>query len=251
MRSAALLAIAALAGTGFTQGPPPHAGPPGGNGPPGLGGQGPPGLNKPKKMVSQKELVKQVKLKDLMDGAQKLQDIAYANGGNRAFGGGGHNATVDYLVEELKKTGYYNVYKQPFVELFTAAEVETKVNGELFDGEYMTYGPSGVVSAPLVLVNNIGCTAADYPAEVVGNVALIKRGECTFGAKAELAKAAGAAGAIIYNNVPGRLSGTLGAVGDYAPTVGVSQEIGDDFLAKLGAGEVIIDLDVLSIQENR
>jgi hypothetical protein len=98
--------------------------------------EGPKG-DKGKKLVTPRELIKQVKLKDLLAGSQKLQDIADANGGNRAFGGGGHNATVNWLYSELKKTGYYNVKKQPFVELFTAATVEFSAGGTEYDAYYM------------------------------------------------------------------------------------------------------------------
>ncbi|KAF2277361.1 Zn-dependent exopeptidase [Westerdykella ornata] len=237
MKSASILAVTALAASTSAAGGP-------GDG----YGHGP-GKGKP--LVSSAQLQKLITLKDLLAGSQKLQDFANANGGNRAFGGGGHNATVDYLYNELKKTGYYNVYKQPFVELFTAATVESSANGEPFTGEYMTYGPSGNVTAPFVLVNNIGCNASDYPAAVAGNVALIKRGECTFQQKALNAKAAGAAGAVIYNNINGTLSGTLGGTGDYAPTIGVSGEIGQSLLAKVQAGETVAKIVVNAIQENR
>jgi hypothetical protein len=237
MRSASLVAIAALFSSAFAGDR--------NNG----GNHGNNGNHGPKKYVTSRELQKQISLKDLMAGSQKLQDIADAHGGNRAFGGGGHNATTEYLYQELKKTGYYNCYKQPFVELFTAATVITAANGEPFKGEYMTYGPSGAVEAPFVVVNNIGCTAADFPPEVAGNVALINRGECTFQIKAQNAKAAGASAAVIYNNVPGALSGTLGGAGDYAPTVGVSQEIGLNLLEKIAAGQTIASINVNSIQE--
>lgn len=204
-----------------------------------------------KQLVSSEELQKLVTLEDLLAGSQKLQDFADANGGNRAFGGGGHNATVDYIYNTLKELDYYDVYKQPFIELFTAATIEFSAGGEEFKAEYMTYGPSGTASAPLVKVNNLGCAAGDYPAEVSGNVALISRGECTFAIKATNAKAAGATGAVIYNNVAGALSGTLGGVGDYAPTVGVTQEVGNALLEKVAAGETIAELSVDTIAENR
>lgn len=242
MRSASLIAIAALASPALCNGAENSIN----------GAQLEPrtfGILKP--YVSSKALQKLVTLKDLMAGAQKLQSIADSNGGNRAFGGKGHNATTEWLYQELKKTGYYDVYKQPFVELFTAATVQSSAGGQTFAGEYMTFGPSGSAEAPFVLVNNLGCDAADYPAEVAGNVALISRGTCTFGAKAANAKAAGAAAAVIYNNVPGALSGTLGGVGDYAPTIGVSQEIGTDLLSRIQAGELIADINVEAIQENR
>jgi hypothetical protein len=47
---------------------------------------------KPNKFVTPKELIKDVKLKNLIKGSEKLQRIADKYGGNRAFGGGGHNA---------------------------------------------------------------------------------------------------------------------------------------------------------------
>ncbi|KAF2451424.1 aminopeptidase-like protein Y [Karstenula rhodostoma CBS 690.94] len=204
-----------------------------------------------KKLVTPRELIKDVKLKNLLAGSQKLQDFANANGGNRAFGGGGHNATVNWLYTELKKTGYYNVKKQPFVELFTAATIDFSAGGTEYDAFYMTYGPSGNVTAPLVPVANIGCDAADYPAEVSGNIALISRGTCPFSQKATLAKAAGAVGTVIYNNVPGALAGTLGGVGDYAATVGVTQETGTTLLSAISAGDVSATLIVDAIAENR
>ncbi|KAF1965356.1 peptidase [Bimuria novae-zelandiae CBS 107.79] len=209
------------------------------------------GNDKGKKLVTQKELVKDIKLKDLLAGAQKLQDFANANGGNRAFGGGGHNATVDWLYKTLKATGYYNVIKQPFVELFTAATIDFSVNGVEYPASYMTYSPSGNATAPLVPVANIGCDAADYPAKVSGNIALISRGTCPFSQKATLAKAAGAVGAVVYNNVPGPLGGTLGGVGDYVAIVGITQEVGTTLLDLVAAGEVTATLDVNAIAENR
>lgn len=100
-------------------------------------------------------------------------------------------------------------------------------------------------------MNDIGCTAADYPAEVSGNIALISRGTCPFGEKAALAKAAGAVGTVIYNNVDGALAGTLGGVGDYAPTVGVTSEVGQSLLEQITAGGVEVHLDVDATEENR
>jgi Zn-dependent M28 family amino/carboxypeptidase len=146
--------------------------------------------------------------------------------------------------------GYWTVTKQPFVELFTAATVKLTVGGEDLKADYLTYGPSADnVKGNLVSVASVGCNAADYPADVSGNVALISRGECTFAIKAAAAKTAGATAAIIYNNLPLQaLAGTLGGDGDYAPVVGVTQEIGNDLLAKVGT-EATIFID--TIRENR
>jgi minor extracellular serine protease Vpr len=57
----------------------------------------------------------------------------------------------------------------------------------------------------------LGCSPADYAtkASVIGRIALIQRGVCTFTAKKELAQVSGAVAAIIYNNVAGNFSGTM------------------------------------------
>ncbi|XP_014562467.1 hypothetical protein COCVIDRAFT_10922 [Bipolaris victoriae FI3] len=209
--------------------------------------------DKPKKLVTPKDLIKDIKLEDLLKGSQKLQDIADEAGGNRAFGGTGHNATTEWLYQTLLATGYYDVYKQPFVELFTAATTKLTVAGEDIPVSYMTFGPSGDATANIVKVNNLGCAAADYPAAVSGQHALISRGTCPFAEKSTLAKAAGAVGALIYNNEPEQpLSGTLGGAGNYAPTVGMTKEAGEALIAKLGNSTALQGtLFINAIQENR
>jgi Zn-dependent M28 family amino/carboxypeptidase len=207
---------------------------------------------KPKPLVNELKLQKDVSIKSLMADAQKLQDIATANDNTRVFGGKGHNATVDYLYKTLKSLNYYDVKKQPFTELYSAGTADLKVAGDDIEAAIMTYTPAGEASGPLVQAANLGCAAGDFPAETKGNVVLVKRGECAFSAKSTNAKAAGAAAVIVYNNVPGELSGTLGApFGEYAPIVGISQEAGDAIIAKLKAGEVTVDLNVDATVENR
>lgn len=98
---------------------------------------------------------------------------------------------------------------------------------------------------------------SDYPAAVAGKIALISRGTCPFGVKSALAGGAGAAGAVIYNNVEGpALSGTLGAPprpeGPYVPTVGISLANGTALVTAITGGQTIIgDLSVRSTSENR
>ncbi|KNG45201.1 leupeptin-inactivating enzyme 1 precursor [Stemphylium lycopersici] len=207
---------------------------------------------KPKKLVSPKDLIEDIKLEDLLKGSQQLQTFADEAGGNRAFGSTGHNATTEWLYQTLLATGYYDVYKQPFVELFTAATTKFTAAGEDIPVSYMTFGPSGDVTANIVKVNNLGCAAEDYPAGVSGQLALISRGTCTFSQKAIFAKAAGAVGALIYNNEPNQaLSGTLGGEGDYPATVGMTKEAGEGLAAKLGNSTIEATLFVDAIRENR
>jgi hypothetical protein len=44
------------------------------------------------KYVKPEALINDIKLENLLKGSGKLQEFADQNGGNRAFGGGGHNA---------------------------------------------------------------------------------------------------------------------------------------------------------------
>jgi hypothetical protein len=163
--------------------------------------------------VSSEALQALISEDDLLAGASELQAIADANGGNRVFGGPGHQATVDFLFDTLNETGYYDVFLQEFVALYSGGPSELTVNGEEIDALIMTYTASGDVSGPLVLVDNLGCEEGDFPPEVEGAIALISRGECPFGQKATNAFTVGAAGAVIYNNEPGALAGTLGGAG--------------------------------------
>ncbi|GMG22771.1 unnamed protein product [Aspergillus oryzae] len=202
------------------------------------------------------EFPEDIQLEDLLEGSQQLEDFAYAYPErNRVFGGKAHDDTVNYLYEELKKTGYYDVYKQPQVHLWSNADQTLKVGDEEIEAKTMTYSPSVEVTADVAVVKNLGCSEADYPSDVEGKVALIKRGECPFGDKSVLAAKAKAAASIVYNNVAGSMAGTLGAAqsdkGPYSAIVGISLEDGQKLIKLAEAGSVSVDLWVDSKQENR
>ncbi|KAK7223065.1 hypothetical protein V2G26_011068 [Clonostachys chloroleuca] len=164
-----------------------------------------------KPYVTSEKLQELITLEDLLSAAQKLQDIADAHGGNRAFGGGGHNATVDWLYDTLTALDYFDVVKQPFTELFHTASGTLSIGGaKVGSVSTMTYTPGGTVSAPLVLVSNLGCSVDDFSSGVQGKIAFISRGTCSFSQKSLNAKSAGAAAAVVYNNEPGPIAGTLG-----------------------------------------
>ncbi|ETS74712.1 hypothetical protein PFICI_13196 [Pestalotiopsis fici W106-1] len=205
-----------------------------------------------KPAVTSEAIQELILLEDLLAGSQKLQDFADANGGTRVFGSAGHNLTVDYLYDTLNALDYYDVFKQPFVELFFEGNATLVANEVDYAPGVMSYSPSGTFSAPLVLVSNFGCDVADFPAEVSGNIALISRGNCTFAIKDTSAQAAGAVAAVVYNNVDGALTGTLGSPSDsFVPIVGISLEQGDDLITALAEGEVVAELVAESTIENR
>lgn len=194
-----------------------------------------------------------ISLDELRGGAQQLQDFAYAYPArNRVFGGQAHNDTVNFLAEVLEQTGYYDVEIQPFVELYAAGNSSLTINGQEVNQTLFTYTPSGQINASLVAVNNLGCNVTDFPPQVADSIALISRGTCPFAQKSSNAAAAGALGAIVYNNVEGDLAGTLGGDGDYVPTVGTDLATGQALLAALQNGTALIaDLEVNAILENR
>jgi subtilisin family serine protease len=86
----------------------------------------------------------------------------------------------------------------------------------------------------------------ECPAEVRGNIALIQRGTISFAEKVTTAMDAGAAAAIIFNNVAGDFTGTLGTetTADgraWIPGVTVSDTIGAALLAQVGSSATVLN----------
>ncbi|WP_193162637.1 S8 family serine peptidase [Microbulbifer hainanensis] len=73
------------------------------------------------------------------------------------------------------------------------------------------------------------CTAA------AGKVCLIARGNISFADKVLNCQAGGGIGAVVYNNEPGMLYGTLGGVATTIPSAGISDTDGAALLNQLGA----------------
>ncbi len=72
---------------------------------------------------------------------------------------------------------------------------------------------------------------------LTGSIALVRRGACTFHVKTANVQAAGAIGAVLYNNVPGALSPTVtGAVPITIPVVAISGGDGIAVNAELDVG---------------
>ena len=191
--------------------------------------------------------------------SHELENVAYSTPNhNRIFSSPGHEKTLDLITGYLDTVAdYYTYTRQPFVALYSEPSGNFTANGTNYGSTVFQYSASGSVTAPIVAVANLGCNETDYPAEVDSKVALISRGTCEFGIKSALAGAAGAVGAIIYNDSPGGFpGGTLGRPfrleGDYVPTVGVTQENGTTLLAALKGGKTIEGvIDVGNIIENR
>jgi Zn-dependent M28 family amino/carboxypeptidase len=166
-----------------------------------------------------------------------FQAIADANGGIRTSGTTGYDQSVEYVAETLEAAGY-DVTIQPFqfaafirlgpstlVQVAPLPTTYLEGNGAGFDYALISQTDAGDVTASVSAVDldlglgnasTSGCEAADFTGFPAGHIALIQRGACTFQLKAENAAAAGAVGAIIFNqgNGPGRfdpINATLSA----------------------------------------
>ena len=156
----------------------------------------------------------------------------------------GHNGTLKYISSVLAELGdYYDVSLQHFPavsgNVYESRLVIDDATPESATAMSLTPPTKGKqpVFAKFALVENNGCDAADYPATVSGAIALIQRGVCPFGDKSALAGSAGAVAAVIYNNEPGGLRGTLGTpVPEHVATFGLSQEDAAPYVARLKEG---------------
>ncbi len=107
-----------------------------------------------------------------------------------------------------------------------------------------------MISGDLVLFQNGASTDACEPATnvaaLLGKIAVIRRGTCTFVSKVLVAQAAGAIAVVVVNNV----SGTIGMAGADAavtiPAVSVSQAIGEALITKMQTQTVNIKLQKTS-----
>ncbi|MER7954689.1 M28 family peptidase [Streptomyces sp. NPDC096030] len=214
-----------------------------------------------------KALVREASAKDAYKHLQKFQAIADSAGGHRVAGSLGHDASAAYVYQQLKKAGYNVSYQKfSFVYTQTLAEKLSTVTPAPRDIEikaltYTKSTPVGGVGAELAAVpvdadGTTGCEPGDYaPGAFTGKVALIKRGGCAFAVKQENAAAAGAIGALIYNNIDagyGPLSGTLGdPAAAKIPTGGLSKADGEKLTADLAGGPVKLSLEIRQLQENR
>ncbi|CAM1505089.1 Fc.00g107260.m01.CDS01 [Cosmosporella sp. VM-42] len=218
-----------------------------------------------KPLVDTKALQSSIKAENLETRAKEFYNIAKLseeeyNHPTRVIGSDGHLGTLSYIAAELAKLGsYYSVSNQ----LFPA------VSGNVFESRLVLgndvpkdAAPMGLtpptrnrepVHGDLILVDNDGCNASDYPLNVNGNIALILRGTCPFGTKSDLAGRAGAVAAVVYNYEKDEVHGTLGTPSPHhVATFGLSGTEGQAIAKRLQDGESIdaiayIDAEVKTI----
>ncbi|KAF4466738.1 aminopeptidase Y precursor vacuolar [Fusarium albosuccineum] len=203
--------------------------------------------------VKSQKLQKLITEKGLMRNLQKLNDIAYNNGGNRAFGLPGYDASVDFIYKELSKLKGFKAWKEDFPALFTeTTAAEVSVDDETFRTVALTYTPSTPEEGiTLELVHgpegDAACSVDNYEGlGAEGKIVLVERGLCpdgtTFAGRLKPAAAAGAVAVVIYNSDPAKLTaGSLSAPNpeEYVPAALIDQEPGQALKARLDAGETV------------
>ncbi|GAA3245452.1 M20/M25/M40 family metallo-hydrolase [Nonomuraea helvata] len=209
--------------------------------------------------VFAKLLVKQVKGPNVKKHLEALQAIATANGGTRAAGTPGYNASRDYVAGRLRKAGY-KVTLQPinYVESWsenappTLALTAPGSKSYVPNEDFYSFQPSpaGDVTAQVQGVDltlpptpapssNSGCEESDFAGFVPGRIALIQRGTCAFAQKIRNAGRAGAAGIIVFNEgQPGRTDAFPLDIGEWranVPMVFADFAVGNELASTPGA----------------
>lgn len=174
-----------------------------------------------------------------------LQAIADANGDTRVSGSPGYDESVTYAAEVFADAGYVvDVQEFQFQTFVTLSPTVVERVAPAPAGPVATtiasYSGSGDVTAPVSPTADVGsgsegCQAGDFAGFTAGDVALIRRGGCTFATKATNAEAAGASAVVIANNTAGAPNFTLGSTFTLdLPVVGVTQELGDELAGTEG-----------------
>jgi hypothetical protein len=157
-----------------------------------------------------------------------LQRIADRNGGNRAAGTRGYDASADYVAGRLEEAGW-SVTRQdlPFAYFQLHDASLTGAGRELTrtkDFQVLSYSGSGRAEGSLTGLG-LGCSPSDFDTLESGEIPLVERGECFSRQKARNAEQAGADALVIEEAVRSRRgvpSGTLAVPGIRIPVVVVS-----------------------------
>ncbi|KAH7312648.1 hypothetical protein B0I35DRAFT_437457 [Stachybotrys elegans] len=201
-----------------------------------------------------------------------LDKLGRENGGNRAFGTPGYQASSDYLMEQIgahdgEEDKEFRIWKQYFNHTFAETrEISlTGPNGEDVEVFTLIYNhatpvPEGttaqLVDLPVDDARGSGCFADQWAdTEVTDKLVLVKRGVCAISDKIRLAKTHGALGVILFHNVDSTPNiGSLGAsnIGSLVPVGMVRMSVGEAWRARLIAGEELtVTLLVDALFEDR
>jgi Zn-dependent M28 family amino/carboxypeptidase len=189
----------------------------------------------------------------MMAHLSKLQDIANANNGTRAVGTPGYEASVDYVVNALRNSGFDVQTPEFSARVFHGDKPAVTVGGTTVEARALDFSlgtPPDGVSGPLVAVpagDSPGCKPSDFDGlRAQGAVVLVDRGACPFAQKEEAAAQRGAVAMIVADNVDEQqMGGTLGADTDVKiPVVGVTKSAGMQLRGQPGPTTIKLNASV-------
>ena len=151
-----------------------------------------------------------------------LQRIADEHGGNRAAGTPGERATADYIAGRLRTAGYRVAVQEVPVPSFRERSAPRLSAGTRSFAARTLQFSGGGSAAGIVRAAGLGCSAEAFAALRRGEVALIRRGTCSFGEKALAAQRAGAAAVLVSDSRPVR--GSLQRAGVRIPALAVGAD---------------------------
>jgi hypothetical protein len=147
----------------------------------------------------------------LMKNLRSLDNIAKANGGNRAFGLPGYAASVDYVLSQITHLEHSRIWTQNFTGQFNQeVSISLRIGRKFVSAGHLRNFPSTSdvgITAPLVLgpSGNESCSTSAYNSlDVKSKLVLLERLDCANQPKwsglVQAAAAAGAVGVILHEN---------------------------------------------------
>jgi aminopeptidase YwaD len=165
--------------------------------------------------------------------------------GSRPAGSPAEKSAADGLVARLKEAGY-EVELQPFTIRRTedrGSSLDVESQPALHLETQALYGSASKTVRGWLVEVGLGRREDVAGKRLTGAIALVQRGEITFGEKVRNAARAGAVGVVIYNNEPGLLRGTLGSQSTI-PAATLSEREGLRLVRLLGSRQLTAELRV-------
>ncbi|OHW92567.1 peptidase family M28 protein [Colletotrichum incanum] len=203
--------------------------------------------------IDSEKLQADLTTENLMANLEALNEIAFANGGNRAFGLPGYAASVDYVWDRISKIPATKAWKQDFPAIFgQVVSIDFNIDGESIYVFGLTYSPSTSeegITAEIVLgpEGAAGCDTANYEGlDVQDKIVLVQRFRCptggTLAGRVRPAAAAGAAAVIVYHDVTtNATAGSLSAPDPegFVPAGFINLSDGLKIKERIDAGETV------------
>ena len=218
--------------------------------------------------VDTKKLRKGVTLDGILEHQRAFQNIAIAHDDNRAATTSGYDASVEYVSNRLRAAGYrvtldefdFPMWRQNGPAMLSETAPTPRPFTEGTDFIVAQFSSSGNVTANVVPTTDSqfpapggpgtstsGCEPEDFPERTEGNIALMQRGTCPFTQKYQMAKDAGAAAALIFNDgFPDREAplATTAPPNVGIPAAMISSQVGRSLWTEAQSGTVTLNMVV-------